>query len=336
MVSDIRTLPNLPSSLYLESTNRCNLFCQTCVRTFRTVEGAKDLDHSMQVAILDQVPTLKRVVLHGIGEPLLNNDLPELVKDAKRRGADVVFNSNGTLLTKRKAVELIKAGLDEYRLSLDSATPETYEKVRGANMFSKIIENVRNLQEIKQEHGVSHPRVSVWITALRENLHELHDLIRLAVELRCDEVNLQRLVFFGEGLAIEEQTIYREFENEYHEIIFQSAMLCERYGIRFSASGGIEGKEYADRQKEAQLAVRPWSKCMRPWSLTYVTANGNVLPCCISPWVTGDYSSIVMGNIYEQSLEEIWHGKKYTEFRNKLLSDEPPESCKNCGVAWSL
>jgi radical SAM protein with 4Fe4S-binding SPASM domain len=336
MATETRTLPSLPSSLYLESTNRCNLFCQTCVRTFRTVEGAKDLDYSMQVNILNQVPTLNRVVLHGIGEPLLNNDLPVLVKDAKSRGAHVVFNSNGTLLTKRKAVELIEAGLDEYRLSLDSATPETYEKVRGANMFDKIIENVRNLQEIKQQRGVSHPRVSVWITALKENLHELHDLIRLAVELRCDEVNLQRLVFFGEGLATEEQTIYTKFEREYEEIISESAQMCERYGIGFSASGGIEGKEYADRQKEAQSAARPWSKCMRPWSLTYVTANGNVLPCCISPWVIDDYSSIIMGNVHEQSMEEIWHGAKYTEFRNKLLSDEPPESCKNCGVAWSL
>jgi radical SAM protein with 4Fe4S-binding SPASM domain len=336
MVMETRELPNLPSSIYLESTNRCNLFCQTCVRTFRTVEGEKDLDLPTQLNVLDQLPKLDRVVLHGIGEPMLNRDLPALIQDAKSRGAHVVFNSNGTLLTKRKAMELIEAGLDEYRLSLDSATPETYIKVRGADMFAKIIENVRNLQEIKRECGVSHPRVSVWITGLKENLHELPALIELAVELRCDEVNLQRLVFFGEGLAKEEQTVFANFEQELEEIVAKSAQLCEQKGILFRASGGVEGKEYAARQKEAQSAARPWSKCMRPWSLTYVTANGNVLPCCISPWVTEDYSSIIMGNVHKQSMEEIWHGEKYTEFRNKLLSDDPPESCKNCGVAWSL
>lgn len=326
----------LPHAIYLESTNRCNLGCQTCVRTFQTNESERDLDLQTQTHVLEQLPEIERVVLHGIGEPLLNRDLDQLIRDAKGRGAHVVFNSNGTLLTKRKARGLIDSGLDEYRLSLDAATPETYEKVRGADMFYTILENVRQLQMVKRDLGVSHPTVSVWITGMQENIGELPSLIKLAVDLQCDEVNLQRLVYFGEGLAVEAQNVFSAFEERLAQVISEASALCKASGIAFRASGNIEGDSYAMHQLESSQAERPWSKCMRPWSLTYVTANGNVLPCCISPWVAEEYDDIVLGNVHNASMEEIWNGERYNTFRARLGSDNPPPSCKNCGVAWSL
>ena len=65
----------LPRTLYLETTNRCNSKCQTCVRTFLTREPPKDLTLAELQRIVDQFPVLERVVLHGVGEPLLNREL---------------------------------------------------------------------------------------------------------------------------------------------------------------------------------------------------------------------------------------------------------------------
>jgi radical SAM protein with 4Fe4S-binding SPASM domain len=67
-----------------------------------------------------------------------------------------------------------------------------------------------------------------------------------------------------------------------------------------------------------------------------VTVHGNVLPCCIAPWITADYDGIVLGNLHRQSLEEIWWGEGYAAFRVALGTETPPEPCRSCGVRWSL
>ena len=65
-----------PSVVFIEVTNRCNLLCQTCVRTYFTREPLRTLAWDEFLHIADQFPRMRRAVLHGIGEPLLNRDLP--------------------------------------------------------------------------------------------------------------------------------------------------------------------------------------------------------------------------------------------------------------------
>src|SRR5438128_3903533 len=86
--------PPLPRSLYVETTSRCNSKCQTCILTFGGREPAEDLTLAEFRRIVDQFPVLERVVLHGIGEPLLVKDLPAMIRHAKARGAHALFNSN--------------------------------------------------------------------------------------------------------------------------------------------------------------------------------------------------------------------------------------------------
>ncbi len=86
--------PALPRSLYLETTSRCNSLCETCILTFGGREPQKDLGWTEFRCVVDQFPVLDRVLLHGIGEPLLNRELPRMISHLKARGANVVFNSN--------------------------------------------------------------------------------------------------------------------------------------------------------------------------------------------------------------------------------------------------
>ena len=92
----------LPSTLYLETTNRCDSKCQTCIRTFTTLEPPSDLTLDRLVRIVEQHPTLKRAVLHGIGEPLLNKELFGMIDYLKARGVEVTFNSDAISLTDSK------------------------------------------------------------------------------------------------------------------------------------------------------------------------------------------------------------------------------------------
>ncbi|TMC05592.1 MAG: radical SAM protein, partial [Chloroflexi bacterium] len=115
-----------PREVYIEPTNRCNELCTTCPRTFFTREPEADLDLGRFVAILDQFPGVERVVLHGVGEPLLARDLPAMVAEANHRGARVLFNTNALALHRRLAERLVAAGLDELRVSMDAADSRTY------------------------------------------------------------------------------------------------------------------------------------------------------------------------------------------------------------------
>jgi radical SAM protein with 4Fe4S-binding SPASM domain len=68
----------------------------------------------------------------------------------------------------------------------------------------------------------------------------------------------------------------------------------------------------------------------------YVTANGNVLPCCIAPFTGVPYGEIVLGNLFTDVAETIWNGPRYRDWRRRMLSDKPPAACEGCGAGWSL
>jgi MoaA/NifB/PqqE/SkfB family radical SAM enzyme len=206
-----------PVCLYLETTNRCNLLCTTCPRTYEELEPPADMSWELFTSIVDQIPRLHRAVLHGVGEPMLVKNLPRMVSYLKDRGTYVLFNTNGTVLNERNGRALIEAELDELRVSFDAANAESYRVIRGKNYFNRILKNVRAFRELQEREGHVKPRVSAWLTGLRETIEELSDFVRVAAETGVKEVHLQRLVFFKEnavGMARPDQALYEQLSGE--------------------------------------------------------------------------------------------------------------------------
>jgi MoaA/NifB/PqqE/SkfB family radical SAM enzyme len=324
--------PPLPRSLYLETTSRCNSLCETCILTFGGRESQRDLTWDEFRRVVDQFPVLERVLLHGIGEPLLNRDLPRMVAHLKTRRAHVLFNSNAITLSPRMARALLDAGLDELRVSLDASTAATYARIRGVDVFDRVVGNLEALHRLKAAGGASRPLVSLWFTALRDNIEEIPGLVPLALRVSAPEVHLQRLVYNGLGLATEAQSLHGRLGEREAALIDATTAAARAAGITFSASGATA----PELSLTAARADQPWSACRRPWTLAYVTVSGNVLPCCVAPWITGHYDGIVLGNLHREPLERIWWGGRYTRFRAELQTSEPPEPCRGCGVKWSL
>ena len=323
-----------PVCLYLETTNRCNLLCKTCPRTFDDLETPADMSWELFTRIVDQFPRIERVVLHGVGEPMMVRDLPRMVRYLKQRGTYVLFNTNGTLLNKRKGAELIDAGLDELRISLDAAEPSVFKMVRGRDMFDRIVANVQTFTERLRRLNLTKPKVSLWLTGLRETVAQLPKFVQLAHTLGVPEIYLQRLVYFpeGQGLARAQSSMFESVNNDESGIIDAAEKMAREMGIRFHASGATEpGASLRRAQTE-----RPWSLCHRPWTLMYFTAHGRAIPCCIAPFSVRGYDSFTLGDATQQTLREIWNGEKYRDFRRALLSDHPRQCCANCGLRWSL
>ncbi|HUC63598.1 MAG TPA: radical SAM protein [Alphaproteobacteria bacterium] len=323
-----------PVCLYLETTNRCNLLCETCPRTFETLEPPADMSWELFTSIVGQFPSIARVVLHGVGEPMMVEDLPRMIRHLKARGIYVLFNTNGTLLTARKRRELIETGLDELRVSLDAAEAETFKKVRGRDMFDRIVRNVRAFVAYQKEIGATTPRVSLWLTGLKETVDQLPAFVRLAAEMGIAEVYLQRMVFMdeGRGLARPESSLFESGAARETEAIEAAVELGRALGVRLDASGATEPGLSLKKEQDD----RPWSLCRRPWSLMYFTAHGRALPCCIAPFSAPGYESYTLGDATQESLREIWNGPAYREFRASLLGPVPPKPCQSCGLRWSL
>ncbi|HXV44329.1 MAG TPA: radical SAM protein [Anaerolineae bacterium] len=332
--------PISPQVVFIEVTNRCNLLCQTCPRTFFDREPLKTLSYAEFVQIAEQFPEMHRALLHGIGEPLLNKELPQIIKYLKGRGVQVIINSNGTLLTPAWQEALVESGLDEYRCSIDGATPETYARIRGANAFHKLVEGLEGLVKTKARLQAKTPRISIWCVGTKENLAELPGLVRLAARLGVPEVYLQRMVYFARepeqqyGMARDNRAIFGPDHDYQEEIIAACEILSAELGLDFRASGARDPRQSLQAARPADFT--PWQACMRPWTTAYVTANGNCLPCCISPFATNNYSSLILGNLFERPFGEIWRDHLYQRFRTDVLSSHPHQACASCGVYWSL
>ncbi len=232
-----------PVCLYLETTNRCNLLCTTCPRTYEELEPPSDMSWELFTSIVDQFPKVQRVVLHGVGEPMMVAELPKMVRYLKERGVYVLFNTNGTLVREKKSRELIEAGLDEMRISLDAAEPKAFEAVRGRDLFNRIVRNIRNFVALKTRMGAANPRLSLWLTGLRETLKQLPDFIRLAHSMGVLEVHLQRLVYFDSGqfgLARPESSLFEQRDREEGKYLLDAEKLAAELGVFFDASGAAE------------------------------------------------------------------------------------------------
>lgn len=170
---------DFPIHLDLEANTNCNLKCFMCFQSFdppkKELMGMemfkKAIDEGVEKGLCS-VKTMYR------GEPLLNQDMAEMVRYAKQKGViEVMFNTNANLLTEEKARELIDAGLDKIICSIDGCTKDVYESVRIGGNFEKVVENLKNLQRIKKERGIKKPVVRVQTVDTPKNHEQIGEYI---------------------------------------------------------------------------------------------------------------------------------------------------------------
>ena len=261
-----------------------------------------------------------RAVLHGVGEPMLVKNLPRMVRYLKDRGTYVLFNTNGTVLNERNGRALIEAELDELRVSFDAANAKSYLRRSRQELFQPHPEKRARVPRAAGARGHTKPRVSAWLTGLRETIEELPDFVRVAAETGVKEVYLQRLVFFNDnaiGKARPDQALYEQLSRR------RGGPYRARRGRRAIARRHLQRlgrRRRAGHESEAQATDgSPWSLCRRPWTVMYFTANGRALPCCIAPFSQRGYENYTLGDATQQTLREIWTGAAYRDFRKALL-----------------
>ena len=208
---DLILHPRVPDvrKVSVEPTTASNLHCRTCIRNVWD-EPEAHMPMSTFERLLEgmaALPSLKRVVFAGFGEPLGHPHIVETVEAVRKRDVAAGVGSNGLLLDARVARELVCLGVDRVVISVDGVKPETYAGVRGA-MLSQVLSNVRSLNEAKSQANTSAPALGIEFVVLRNNVGELSQLAALASQLNASRVLVSNVLPYTEEMRSEMQYGY--------------------------------------------------------------------------------------------------------------------------------
>src|SRR5688572_25045145 len=168
----------------LETTQRCNLRCIHCAVSEENNRGTyawEDLPIEFFHKLLPILAAHKPWVhLSGHGETLLHPHFWEMLEATIQAGCKVRFQTNGTLLTRERVERIVELGVELIVVSLDAATPELFDRIRRRARLDRILSHLAVLQETKKRLGSERPQLEIEFVAMRQNIHELPDVVALA------------------------------------------------------------------------------------------------------------------------------------------------------------
>jgi radical SAM protein with 4Fe4S-binding SPASM domain len=326
---------DLPKFLQVEPVGQCNLRCRMCAIQFRP-DGPPQgplafMDFDVFTRLLDQFPGLEELQLQGLGEPMMHPRFFDMIELAVGRGIKVSTNTNATFLNEDRAERCVSSGLADIHISIDGATAATYERIRVRARFDQVIANVERLVAARRRLDSTSPRIRMVVVAMRENLREFPDLVRLAHRLGIDTVFVQHLCHdFGESNLPAHYRPMRDFVDA--ETL--TLMAPEEIGRHFDEARRVARDLGVDlRLPRTQPSVHPPGtpgpqRCNWPWRGIYISYQGLAMPCCM----VSTPDRIHFGSMAERGVEPVWNGEAYEAFRDALSTETPPEVCRSCSI----
>jgi radical SAM protein with 4Fe4S-binding SPASM domain len=162
----------------------------------------KDMDLALFRKIIDESKEfLEFAVPYGVGEPMLNPEIFEMIAYCRRSGVPTGLSTNATVLSEGMSRRLIESGLDYIIFAFDGATRGTFEAYRKGADFEKVRNNILAFLRVKQAMR-SRIFCIIQMVKLKENQHEIPDLIRMWRIPGIDEVRIKKDEVHNEGSAI--------------------------------------------------------------------------------------------------------------------------------------
>lgn len=298
-----------PLRLHLHLTRECNLRCRHCYASAGKPHQA-ELSDTDTLSVVTQFADLggEQLTITG-GEPLLRRKLlHQIIEKAKGWGIKGVnVETNGTMITVEDAGVFKKTGT-KVSVSLDGATPETCDYIRGRCAFEKATAAIRKLVQSKVD-------TAVGITLMSHNLKEAEEIVQLAKKLEVNVLSLNSIRIIGRA---EENLDLAVSTNDVTRAFVKAWRTGRKLGVRTSFEKQIEQlKSLSKRQG-----------CGAGASFLTVTADGNAYPCNML-----QRPEFVAGNVRKQSLAEIWKTSPIlAAFRKLNILDVP--KCRSCELRY--
>ena len=322
-----------PDVIQFEVTSECNLRCVMCPlasehRERRPDERRFSLE---QVRALDALwEGAAEVELTGFGEIFTHPEILPILAYLRSKDLALHATTNGALLTPEASERIVAEGLlDVLCFSIDAATEETYRSIRRGGRWDVLRANVAALAEAKARHGSAAPVLFFSFCAMKRNIHELPDFVRLAHGHGAAKVIVQHVVenrlTSGESL-----TGLRELAEPWRE---KARAVAAELGIELDLRNLDPVEEGVARPVDDGVLPTPAAfkeanrlgkDCPFPWDHVFVTSNHDVRFCAVL------WEKMVMGNLRERPLAEIWNGRGYRALRLGMCGTDAPDECVYC------
>jgi len=295
-----------PIFVWWQITHRCNLKCIHCF-AYDTFE---ELSTEEAKSVIDQLSSIGIVILKITGgEPLIREDIFELLKYATSKNLDIILSTNGTLITPKVAEILVESGIKNVQVSLESADKSIHEKIRGKGTFDKTVDGIKNLVK----NGIE---VSVVATLMSCNIKEISKTVDFVYELGVRKFLTRRLVMYGRA------------RKKWRHLCPQPKQLVKAYWILKKKS-----EEYPDMfiKPESQYmfgvdpsllkeGYAPTCECGK--TQCGIKPDGTVTPC--------EYVTIPAGNLKKENFLDIWNNAEIFRKFRELNIEKLKGKCATC------
>lgn len=258
-----------PTTATLALTYLCQCKCDNCYAAVDGRNGVDEMSTEELKVVIDQLKGLGalQLIFTG-GEPLLREDLFDLVAHAHDIGLITRISTNGLLLTRTCVAELKRAGLNQCGVAIDDADPDTHDRLRGLpGIFEKAMQGLRYLHEYDLDSKI------VTYASNRNVPEGLERIIELGRQLKVKSVYIN--IAYASG----------RWSNAHHEVLSDEKM-------------ALVSKLHDSVFVHLEFPTSQTMCCAYNKEFVYVNAMGEVTPCPVVPFV--------IGNIRNEPLADIW------------------------------
>ena len=296
-----------PFWLLAELTYRCPLHCVFCYNPLNYAAIQNELTTAEWIKVMREARQLGAAQLgFSGGEPLMRDDLEELVDEAHRLGFYTNLITSGVGLNEKRIQALKTAGLDHIQLSFQDSTQEMNDFLSSTKTF-ELKKRVAALIKQYDYHMVMN------VVLHRHNLPHIDKIIEMALSLEAEYVELANTQYYGWAMKNREHLIPS------HQQLIEAEAIVNQYREKIGKTCKLlfVVPDYFENRPKA---------CMNGWGTVFlgVGADGAALPCHNAREIPG----LDIPNVRDHSMREIWYDSKaFNFFRGFEWMQEPCRSC---------
>jgi MoaA/NifB/PqqE/SkfB family radical SAM enzyme len=334
-----------PVKIDLEPTSSCNLKCKFCWARSAKRFGSRQYDNLLSEKRILEV--VKEAVEFGVidwqiaggWEPLMKPDLLfEIAKVIKQNGAYGCITTNGTLFSNRLIKNLVKIGWDEILFSIEGPNARIHDYLTGVKgSFKRAIEAMKKFKYWKKVLKANKPKYSFHSVLTNKNFNKLAEMVKLGFKLGCEGINFEPLSVWSEDGA--KLKLNKKQELELRKYVKEALKVANDLGIYTNVANLLQPKlveknemdkillNFAKKFGRGKLISSP---CFEPWLSAEIRITGRVAPCRLCD------DDAICETLHEKSLEEIWFGEFFENFRKDMMNWKMPRYCYTCAAGVVL
>lgn len=294
----------LRAPLYIawQITNECNLACLHCIEESGPGKAFPDeLSRAQVMGVLDQIVAeeVPYVSFSG-GEPMVNPHFFEMVERLSGSGVGLKIETNGHYLTPENCARLKSLGVKAVQVSLDGATPTSFNRMRVHGRFEEAVKGIRNLRAA----GIP---IEINFVPARFNIAEAGQAVDLAFELGAYSFYSGKLMYTGNAVRTWHLTAPAEEDYPaFFDVLRAKAQEYEgRMRVYFHEMGLLEELRYRLRHPAALFIILP---------------NGKVKLINALPFVCGDLRRESLIQVWS-NFQGAWKDPRVAGFVSELARD---------------